>query len=755
MISLRLSLVLVSSLGAALALPASAQDGTEGTHSCCDEADVELAPLPDDATAKEKWLRRIHDERGADPQQSFLNRRYVDALSERLAQESEHATFVERFSVRWTLSLFCVQVGDIERAIALCEECVALVDAHPDEGRAWLPDVLFRLAAAHFRLAERQNCIARHNEDSCIFPLSARAVHVETRGPKAAIAVLERLLADPTHDLQYEGRWLLNVAHMALGTWPDGVDAKFRIPRERLRGEVPLARLVDRAKAIGLARHDRAGALVVDDFTGDGRLDVLQCTFDTDRNVRLSKNAGDGTFVDVSEEAGLARQLGGIALAQGDIDDDGLLDVAVVRGGGLFSGAPFPNSLLRQDRPGHFEDVTAAAGVEVAAPSRAVAFLDADLDGDLDLFLGCESLGAADSIPQFPSKLFHNDGHGTFTDVTAASGIRNDARCLSVAVGDIEQDGDPDVFLSNFIAANTLFVNQTNVGTSTFVEDARARGVAAPDASGPATFLDHDADGDLDLFVTYHHHYRPIRTVAAWMIDGVIEDDTMRLFANDGAGKFEDVTAARGLRRAALATGLGAGDIDNDGAIDVYVATGGHDLAALFPNVLLVQRDGMFRDATFPAGVGHLQKGNGVAFGDADDDGDLDLGVQIGGWFLDDGFVDAFFENPGQGGHWIALDLVGTKDNRSAIGARVTVRVATKDGERNVFHTVGATVGNPLRAHIGLGDAQRIVAIEVDWPVAKSKQRIEGVELDRAYRIEQDVPSAVDITRAPIRLATK
>lgn len=739
----------------AVATRATAQEGSEGTHSCCDDEEVELAPLGADATAKERWLRRIHDERDADPQQAFLNRRYVDDLAKRLEQESEHASFVERFSLRWTLSLFCVQVGEIERAISLCEECVVLIDAHPDEGRAWLPDVLFRLAAAHFRLAERQNCIARHNEDSCIFPLSARAVHVETRGPKAAIAVLERLLADPTHDLQYEGRWLLNVAHMALGTWPDGVDAKFRIPPERLRGEATLARLVDRAKAIGLARHDRAGALVVDDFTGDGRLDVLQCTFDTDKAIRLSENTGDGAFTDVTEAAGLSRQLGGIALAQGDVDDDGRLDVAVARGGGLFGGPMFPNSLLRQDRAGHFVDVTAEAGVEFAAPSRAVLFSDVDLDGDLDLFYGCETEGAAEGAVRFPSKLFVNDGNGTFADATATAGIRNVARCLSAVAGDVDLDGDPDLYLSNFIAANALFVNHTSDGCVTFVDEAQRRGVATPEASGPATFLDHDADGDLDLFVTYQHHYRPIRTVAAWMIDGVIEDDTMRLFDNDGAGTFTDVTAARGLKRAAIATGLGSGDLDNDGATDLYVATGGHDLASLFPNVLLVPRDGVFRDATFPAGLGHLQKGNGVAFADVDDDGDLDLGVQIGGWYLDDGFVDAFFENPGQGGHWIALDLVGTKDNRSAIGARVRVRIATQRGERDVFATIGAQNGNPLRAHVGLGDAQRIVSVEITWPAAKATQRVEGCELDRAYRIEQDASMATESTRSSIRLKSK
>ncbi|MEQ1632844.1 MAG: VCBS repeat-containing protein, partial [Planctomycetota bacterium] len=653
-------------------LPLCAQ---EAEAPCCHDEHPVLLPLPADATDKERWLRRIHDEAPLDAANIYLSTRYLDEWRTRLAALPPDASLTERFSLQWSLSLGLVRTGELEEAIALCEECLRLCEANKEATKGWLPDVLFRLAAAHFRLAERDNCIARHNAESCIFPLSAAAVHVDRRGAEAARDLLVRLLETEGSDLRLEATWLLNIAHMALGTWPDAVPSAHRISAAALAPEVETRRFRERGGELGLSAHTRAGSVVLDDFTGDGRLDVLACSMDLDRPLRLSRNDGAGSFEDATESAGLSRQLGGSAIVQADVDDDGMLDVLVLRGGGMFSSAAFPCSLLRQDAPGHFVDVTKDAGLEVAGPTRCASFADIDRDGDLDLFVGYETERLAVGL-RFPSRLYRNDGKGHFEEVGDASGLDNRDRVVGAVFGDVDNDGDADLFVSNYLARNRLFVNR---GDGTFADEAPARGVDGPDASGPCGFFDYDNDGDLDLLVTYQHHYRQIRSVAAFYLDHAVEDEAQRLYENDGKGHFVDVAEKRGMRRVLMATGLNFGDIDADGNADVYVATGAHDLAALFPNVLLLGGE-RFRDATFAAGVGHLQKGNGVAFGDLDDDGDLDLVCQVGGYFQDDSFGDVCFENPGHGRHWLAVELVGEEDNRFGVGARIAAVVVGQDG---------------------------------------------------------------------------
>jgi len=711
--------------------PSLAQHDNE--TSCCAEERPVLAPLPADATEKERWLRRIHDEAPADASNPYLSARYLEPWRQRLQALSKDAPFVEQFSLRWSLSLALVRLGELDEAIDLCAECLRLCEANPEQSKSYLPEVLFRLAAAHFRLAERENCIARHNAESCIFPLAGGAVHVDRRGAEAARDLLVRLLGMPDSDLRLEATWLLNIAHMALGSWPEGVPEAHRLPASALAPEAEASRWTERSRELGLAGHTRAGSVVIDDFTGDGRLDVMTCSMDLDRSLRLCRNDGD-TFVDVTKEAGLDRQLGGGALVQGDVDGDGLLDVLVLRGGGMFAPCEHPCSLLRQSSPGRFVDVTKDAGIEIAGPTRSAAFADVDLDGDLDLFIGYETERAASGL-RFPSILWRNDGKGRFVDASQESRIDNDRRVVGCAFGDVDGDGDPDLYVSNWLAKNRLYINE---GGGVFREEAAVRGVDGPEASGPCGFLDYDNDGDLDLFVAYQHHYRQIRTVAAFYLEGRVEMEASRLYENDGQGRFVDVAAERGMRRPLMATGCNFGDVDADGRLDAYIATGAHDLAALFPNALLLGGD-RFRDATFAAGVGHLQKGNGVAFGDLDDDGDLDLVCQTGGFFQDDGFADVCFENPGHGRHWLAVDLLGVRGNRFGIGARVCAVVAdAAGGERRVYATIGpgASLGcNPMRAYLGLGDCKELRRIEVRWPVTGDTQRVEGVAMDTRIRI--------------------
>jgi len=720
---------------------------------CCAAEKKPLPPLPADATDKERWLRRIHDEAPDDSPNIFLSTRYIDGFRARLSALHADAPLTETFGVRWALAQALLRTGELDEAAGLCRQCVALCDKNPDQAAGWLPEVLLRLGAIYFRQAEKQNCIARHNAESCILPLSPRAVHVDKEGATAAVEVLTRLLALPQSDLRLEATWLLNIAHMALGDWPDGVPAQHRISPSVFAPEVEFPRMHERGAWIGLGHHHHAGSVAIDDYTGDGRLDIVTCSFDTDLAPRLLRGQPDGRFLDIATAAGLGRQLGGVNVVHGDVDNDGRIDLLLLRGGGFFCGTAWPCSLLRQDAPGHFVDVAKDAGIEFAAPARSAAFADIDRDGDLDLFVACESERDERGAVQHKSRLFVNDGTGKFRDATAGSGIENGDRAIGAVFADFDGDDLPDLYVSNFLANNRLFMNR---GNGKFVEEAAARGVQGPIYSGPCCVLDHDQDGDLDLFVSYYHHYWQIRSVAAWYMEQRVEDEHQRLFENDGKGHFRDATAERGLRRVCMATGVNTGDIDNDGWPDLYITTGAHDLAALFPNVLLLG-GARFRDATFAAGVGHLQKGNGVAFADLDGDGDLDLAAQVGGYQQDDAFGSVLFENPGNGNHWLAVELRGKRDNRFGVGARVRARVLGGNGARDVFTTVGVggSLGcNPLRAHLGLGDAQRIEFVEVHWPASGDVQRVLGVEPDAAIVITQGDDKVERRPHAPSRLPT-
>jgi hypothetical protein len=164
-----------------------------------------------------------------------------------------------------------------------------------------------------------------------------------------------------------------------------------------------------------------------------------------------------------------------------------------------------------------------------------------------------------------------------------------------------------------------------------------------------------------------------------------------------------------------------------------------------------------FRDATFAANVGHLQKGNGVALADVDGDGDLEIAAQVGGYQPDDAFGSVLFANPGNDNHWLAVELRGVRDNRFGVGARVRARVVAADGggERDVYTTVGSggSLGcNPLRAHLGLGKAERIAFLEIRWPASGETQRVANVPMDAVVRITQGAPALEQLARPAGRL---
>ena len=538
-------------------------------------------------------------------------------------------------------------------------------------------------------------------------------------------------------------QWLLNIAHMARGTYPDGVDDRYRVPTAAFEPEYELGvRFREVAADIGIYSVDLAGGAIVEDFDNDGLLDIVTSSWDPSQSLKLYRNDGSGRFVERTNAAGLSEQTGGLNIVQADYDNDGWMDILVMRGGWLMSNGQMRMSLLRNNGDGTFSDVTHESGLaSPAVPSQSAAWADYDNDGDLDLFSCNESMPETqdeDAALIFPSQLFENDGSGYFTDVARQAGVANMRYCKGSAWGDYDNDGDQDLYVSNYAYENRLYRNN---GDGTFTDVAPELGVTEPVESFPTWFWDYDNDGWLDLFVA--GYARDIDSVAADYMGLPSYGARPRLYRNTGDLKkderFEDVTAQVGLDDVNQGMGANFGDFDNDGYLDMYIGTGFPAFNALAPNVAYRNDGGgSFSNVTFSAGLGHIQKGHGIAFGDLDRDGDQDIFMQVGGFYPSDGFVNSLYVNPGSGNRWTSIRLIGTQSNRAAIGARIRVNVTTSAGKRAVHAVVssgGSFGASSLEQEIGLGNAESIESVEVWWPASGTRQRFEDVPLDTAIEI--------------------
>lgn len=610
-------------------------------------------------------------------------------------------------------------VEHAEAAVALDPELESLIDA----GQRELARL--ELAIASMRWGESQNCVARHTAESCLLPISGGGVHVDQAGSKRAIEVLERILA--RNPEQMTARWLLNLAYMTIGGYPDRVPEAWRVPPEAFRSDEPFPRFPEVAPELDLNAMTLAGASVIDDFDGDGTLEIVTSSWEPDGPLQMWKRLADGTWVERSREAGFAGLTGGLNALQADYDGDGDLDLLVLRGAWMMAGGRVPNSLLRNDGRGHFRDVTYEAGLaDPALPTQAADWADFDLDGDLDLYVGNESTSAIEA----PSQLFLNRGDGTFVDVAAEAGVLNQRFAKGVSWGDYDGDRFPDLYVSNLGQPNRLYRNR---GDGTFADVAPELGVQRPIDSFPCWFFDYDNDGALDIFVgTFYRSVEPIVRSYLGLETGA---EALTLYRGDGKGGFREVGTELGLRRATVVMGANYGDLDDDGWLDLYLSTGYPAYEGLMPNLLYRNRAGKsFADVTTAAGVGHLQKGHAVSFADVDGDGDTDLFVEMGGAFTGDAFGNALFRNPGFGHRWIEVRLVGARSNRFGVGARLRCIVETEGGRFTLYRTVrsgGSFGAGPLTQHLGLGRATKLLELEVVWPASGTKQLFRDVALDR------------------------
>ncbi|SPE26984.1 ASPIC/UnbV domain protein [Candidatus Sulfopaludibacter sp. SbA3] len=485
------------------------------------------------------------------------------------------------------------------------------------------------------------------------------------------------------------------------------------------------------------------GGVALFDYDGDGLLDIflangaLQPGFgkrDPRYWNRLYRNRGNGVFEDVTAKAGVAGEGYSMGVAAADYDNDGHPD--------LFVAGVGRNILYHNRGDGTFEDVTAKAGIRGEPWSVAAGWFDADGDGQLDLFVvnyvawdaknepSCRDprSGALlhchpDLYSGLPNTLYHNNGDGTFTDVSESAGIRRYiGKGMGVAFADYDGDGRIDILVTNDTLPNFLFHNE---GNGRFREVGLAAGVAVNDdgrtlSSMGVDFRDVDNDGRPDLFLT------------------AIAHETYPLYRNLGKGLFADFTYRSRVGAATVATtgwSNGIYDFNNDGRKDLFAVNG--DLnenadavsgtSARQHSLALVQRpDGTFDPV--PAGPAALNRG--AAFGDFDNDGRIDVVISRLGE------KPALLRNiTGGGNHWLGLKLIGHASNRDAIGATVHIRTAKGEQWNHVTTSVGYASSSDVRVHFGLG-AETRAAVEIHWP-SGAVSHVEGAPADRYLTVRE------------------
>ena len=397
-------------------------------------------------------------------------------------------------------------------------------------------------------------------------------------------------------------------------------------------------------------------------------------------------------------------------------------------------------SLLRNKGDGVFEDVTIKAGLAEPIATESSVWGDYDNDGLLDLFVCGDYVKtpSQEPDPRCRSRLYHNQGDGTFVNVIDEAGATNAHWAKGSAWGDYDRDGRLDLFVSNMDGACRLFHNE---GKGKFRDVAAETGITRADFGMPFAcwFWDFDNDGWSDLFIN-DYQCSLAETIADYLGIKLKKIHHPHLLRNLEGKGFREVSSEVGLVRPISAMGVNFGDIDNDGFLDVYFGTGWMSFSGLIPKVLLKNVDGKrFADVTESSHTGHLQKGHGTSFVDWDCDGDVDIFAVLGGAYASDTAYNVLFQNPGHGRHWLKVKLVGVQTNRSAIGATIEAEIKNADGSlRHVFRTVGNNAsfgGNPLTEHVGLGDATSVASLVITWPTSKTTQTFANVAADRSLVI--------------------
>jgi hypothetical protein len=629
------------------------------------------------------------------------------------------------FSLRYLKAALLNCEGEPEAAYNVLEQMRSIVAGDDRLSQSAMGTLVYQQGLAALRRGENENCIMCRGESSCIFPISSAAVHTNPAGSRLAIHHFTDYLEQFPQD--FKVRWLLNLAHMTLGEYPDKVDSRYRLDLDRFfHSEFDIGQFRDVSHLVGLERMNGAGGAIMDDFDNDGLLDIVVTGTDPTQNMAYYRNKGDSSFEDLTEKAGLVGQFGGLVCYQADYDNDGRLDIFIPRG--AWFNWPMRPSLLRNRGDGRFDDVTKQAGMLEPVNSNAASWVDYDNDGRVDLFVACEHQ---------PNRLYRNKGDGTFEELAARAGVAGDpARwCKGCTWLDYDNDRYPDLFLNNLDERGRLYHNERD---GRFIEVTTTMGIDGPTHGFSCWSWDYDNDGWLDIFAACFDHTVP--DVVLGLMGKPHSGFSNRLFRNREGKGFEDRTTEAGLDVVLADMGTNYGDFDNDGFLDMYIGTGDPDYGTLVPNRMFKNVEGRrFADISSSSRTGHLQKGHGVACGDWDRDGDVDILIETGGAVNGDKYHNILFQNPGQGNHWLTVKLIGRKTNRAAIGARIKV-VTAGPPSMTVRREVssGSSFGaNPLQQTIGLARSDRIALLEITWPTSGTTQVFRDIAADQSIEVTE------------------
>ena len=482
------------------------------------------------------------------------------------------------------------------------------------------------------------------------------------------------------------------------------------------------------------------------DFDNDGDLDLYfvngsdlpGISSSIPQTNRLYRN-DDGAFTDITDKASVGNTGYGLGCCVGDYNNDGFTDLYVTNYG--------PNVLYRNNGDGTFTDITGTADVDGDQFSSGCAFVDVDADGYLDLYVvnyvqfdpdtnpectrqGIPTYCTPEALPGVADVFYRNNGDGTFTDVSEKSGVgATDGKGLGVVCGDIDNDGDVDIFVANDTTPNFLYRNERN--GAEMMEDALFAGVALSEEgraySGMGANLgDFDNDGYLDIVITN------------------FQDQTNSLYHNAQGEFFTEMSFAKGIGEKSLpylAWGVDFSDFNNDGWLDLFVANGHLDdnIAEIDPIGTYAQPNQLFlsdRGVNFTenpdAAIAQQKVSRGTAFGDIDNDGDIDIVISN----LKD-TPTVLRNDGGNASQWLGIKLIGTHCNRDAIGARVTVVSEGLTQIREVKSGSGYLSQNDLRLHFGLGAATSVDTLTARWLCGKV-QTLQNVETNQILVISEN-----------------
>ncbi len=601
--------------------------------------------------------------------------------------------------------------------------------ARTELGRTLIKTGRFGEALSHLKKAAEHDISVR----SVALHEAGVALYFSGKYAEAAQAGSAALVADPENA---PARYWLWLAAQKLGAYPPDVPLAHQMEMKTGWGATSIE-YEDIAARIGLDKTSGGRGIAVFDYDNDGRLDVaIACAHG---GLSLYRNQGDGTFKDVSVESGLYRAVNGFGTAAGDYNNSGFPSLAVVRNG--FYGGMI--ELWRNNGDGTFTDVSVESGVSAWAPSFTCSWVDYDCDGKLDLFV-CTNLGGIFDR-KVQHKLYQNQGDGTFREVAQQAGIVSPWGAIGHSWGDYNNDGFPDLFVSNVLGRPQLFRNN---GNGTFTEVTQQAGLDIPALAFNAQWCDIDNDGWLDIVqYTWSIHEDTISSMRTGHAPPY--GHATRVFRNNRDGTFSVISPDLGLTECWGSMSGNAADINNDGYLDIVLGNGGPLMDRNEPMVIL-ENDGVrFRNTTFSAGLPIQGKGHGVNCADLFGDGRLSILCATGGAYPGDLMTTSVFAPRHRPGNYLAVILEGTASNRGAVGARLKLVAAGREQHRVI--NGGSNFGClPPQQHFGLGILEQVESLEIWWPSGLT-ERFENLPANQRIHIVEGSGSLRDRNFAEAR----